>query len=223
MLDPAIHVLDFEGHRDYGVIEYGIVTIENRRITAVQQGLCEAIGEIHPSETRLHGLRRGDTLGFPPFSALRDDFLDLRSGGILAAHHASTEEGLLKLHWPFPRFSPDWLRPGEQTAEWSPWLDSWRLAEALCPQLSEHKLQAVVEALELQDTLTQMAAGALPANRQRYHCAGYDALASALLLLFFLQRCSIAEALRLSNPRRARTLWQNNLPGLENNAGRGSF
>jgi DNA polymerase III epsilon subunit-like protein len=67
-------------------------------------------------------------------------------------------------------------------AAWGPWLDSRRLAEVAWPDRESYGLGALISTLDLQETLDAIAGEACPANRRRYHCALYDALASALLL-----------------------------------------
>ncbi len=84
--------------------------------------------------------------------------------------------------WPYPRPSPDFVRPGERLAEWGPWIDTARLYAQLYPQLESGRLERLVAACGLQAELDDLAARNAPADRRRYHAALYDALAGALLL-----------------------------------------
>lgn len=182
-----IHVLDFEGSVRYGIIEYGAVTVHRGEITRCQTALCQAEGEIEEREAWLHGLRREDTEGHPPFSTHWDTFNDLRQSGPLAAHHASVEHGLLKRNWPYPSTAPDFSADGLRIADWGPWLDTRALYGRLYPALPSHKLGNLVAAFNLQSGLGALARDHCPANRSQYHCALYDALAAALLLLRLAQ------------------------------------
>lgn len=180
--EQTLQVIDFEGTRRSGIIEYGLVTLQGGTLAGVHTGLCRATGPVRAADRRTHGLR-GDE-GLEPFAdpVRYAWWVARRREGIFAAHHASVEAGLLAAAWPYPPFSPDWRRPGHELAAWGPWLDSRRLAEAAWPGQESYGLGALITALNLQDTLDDIAHEACPAGRRRYHCALYDALASALLL-----------------------------------------
>ncbi len=66
-------------------------------------------------------------------------------------------------------------------ADWGPWLDTLHLYRRIYPGLESYKLQELVVTFDLQTKLDEHAATLCPAKRRRYHCALYDALASALL------------------------------------------
>lgn len=177
-----IHVVDFEGNTSYGVIEYGVATLQDGKIKACHTRLCAAEDEVSERDAWVHGLRRSDTVGFPAFKEDFALFNALRSEGPLAAHHATYEHALLKRVWPYPTAAPNFAQPGREVAYWGPWIDTRVLYTRLYPDLSSHKLGELVAVLALQERLDALAQTHCPEKRQKYHCALYDALAAALLL-----------------------------------------
>lgn len=180
--DQAIHFVDFEGSRASGILEFGVVTVRHAQVAAVRTRLCAAGGPVPAEDVAVHGLSASRLLSHPPFAADWEFFAGLRETGPFAAHYAGTENGLLKAVWPFARPSPDFVRAGERTVEWGPWIDTARIYSQLLPGLGSGRLEAVVLAAGLQGELDRLAAVHCPADRRRYHAALYDALAGALLL-----------------------------------------
>lgn len=80
---------------------------------------------------------------------------------------------------PAPHGNP--VRP--QIADWGPWIDTRALYAAIYPDLKSHSLGELIRTFALTEPLAQLAAEHCPAPRRKAHCALYDALASALLLL----------------------------------------
>ena len=181
--DIPVHVIDFEGSFRTGVVEFGIVTLVGGGIAAVETRLCRSRQKLPPEETRVHGLTDGDLLETEPFEAEWARFAALRESGVLAAHFSATENRLLRVVWPCPRLSPDFLNPGREIAEWGPWVDTGRLAGELLPKATPAGLESVVEKLQLGTDLAARAKRLCPETRARFHCAPFDALASALVLL----------------------------------------
>jgi DNA polymerase-3 subunit epsilon len=180
--DQPIFFLDFEGSRASGVLEYGMATLLGGRVTAVHTRLCAATGRIRPEDTRVHGLREETLAGCAPFSDDWDLFADRREEGPLGAHYAGVENALLKAVWPYPRTSPDFVRPGASVIDWGPWIDTATIYAQLYPRLESGGLEAVVAACGLQAELDALARLHCPPGRMGYHAALYDALAAALLL-----------------------------------------
>ena len=181
--DAIIHVMDFEGHRRYGVIEYGVVTLKGDEIAACATRLCRSDGPINPRDSAIHGLFQRDTVDAPPFKEEVERFVEWRQSGVFAAHNKAVEHGLLKHTWPYPPFVPDW-RTGDRTRpDWGPWIDTLRIYQTLYPSLPDHSLGALVSVFELEKPLQAAAASHCPPRRRQAHCALFDALASALLLL----------------------------------------
>ena len=182
MFDTPIHVIDFEGSRQSGVVEYGYVTLENGEIVDSQTRICSPVGTITDLDRGQHGISEGRASKHALFELEWSLFARLRQSGAFCAHNASVEDGFLRAVWPCPRTSPNFAEPGQVTATWAPWLDTLHIYRQVYPQLENHKLQALIEIFDLQAALDAQAVTICPAERCHYHCALYDALASALLL-----------------------------------------
>ena len=183
MFDTPIHVIDFEGSRQSGVVEYGYVTLDRGEIVDSRTRICAPAGTITHFDQGQHGISEDRASSEALFEVEWSLFSCIRQSGAFCAHNASFEDGLLRAYWPCPRTSPDFSEPGQTTATWSPWLDTLHIYRRLYPQLESHKLQALIEIFDLQANLDAKAVTICPAGRCHYHCALYDALASALLLL----------------------------------------
>ncbi|MDR1497565.1 MAG: 3'-5' exonuclease [Puniceicoccales bacterium] len=181
--DIPIHIMDFEGSVRTGIVEYGIVTLHCGEIVGAWTRLCAADAPIPQLDTQCHGLRDGDLVGALP---VREDwvlFSGLRRTGLFCAHHAPTEHRLLKAVWPYPGAMPDHARPDAAAVnDWGPWIDTCRLASALGKQVADYKLASLISWFCLNKKLEQSASVYCSSSRRRYHCALYDAIASALLL-----------------------------------------
>ena len=217
-IHQAIFFVDFEGSRTSGVLEYGVVTLLRGEVVQTNTRLCGATGPVRPEDTAVHGLDAAALKSRRPFGEEWEFFADLRERGPLAAHYAGVENGLLKSVWPYPRNSPDFARPGERAIEWGPWIDTARLYAQLFPALESGRLELLVADCGLQEQLDQMATLYCPPDRQRYHCALYDALAGSLLLSRLardseLAGLSMMQLLALStlDPRKRESLQQTEL------------
>lgn len=177
-----LHVIDFEGHPRYGVVEYGVVTLTAAGIRGCATRLCAPTGEIPPADTQVHGITAESAAGRRPFRAEYQHFVSLRKTGLFCAHNAIVESNLLRSTWACPPFCPDWTRAGEQVADWGPWLDTLKLARALFPQYDRHSLGALSYGSELGSRIDELAAEHCPVDRSRAHAALYDALATAAWL-----------------------------------------
>lgn len=189
---PWLHVLDFEGHPSYGVIEYGVVSLWQGEIVQVATRICAPRGAIPEADARLHGLRAAETAQAAPFAEDYERFLAYRQQGLFVAHNQVVEHRLLRETWPYPSLVPDWSPAGQPVAAWGPYLDTLVLARRQWPQLLSHALGDLVAALDLLRPLSALVAEYCPAGRQRPHCALYDALACTLVLqqLAALNSCS---------------------------------
>jgi DNA polymerase-3 subunit epsilon len=182
-LDHPIFFLDFEGSHASGVLEYGVVTLLQGKVVETKTRLCRPTGRIQSEDIAVHGLRPETVASHPPLSEDWEYFAGLRERGPLAAHCAGVENSLLKSVWPYPRSSPDFMRPGRKVVEWGPWIDSARLYEQVLSQPTSLALESLVAARGLQAQLDSLAAIHCPRARSHFHAALYDALAGALLLV----------------------------------------
>lgn len=173
-----IHVMDFEGSNASGIVEFGVVTLLNGGVYDTRTRLCKPLENISEIEFAQHGIREDEARQYEYFSAEWDYFCQLKRKGVLCAHYASVENSFIRRVWPYPAGSSQLA-----SVEWGPWVDSYRLYKNIYPALGSYKLGDLVAQFELQDKLNEMAALYCPKNRQVFHCALYDALASALLLL----------------------------------------
>jgi DNA polymerase-3 subunit epsilon len=178
-----VHVIDFEGSIRTGVVEFGVVTLRGGAIERCAAGICRPRGKVRAEETAVHGLDEARLAVEAPFESHWATFSALRETGVLAAHFAATENALLRGTWPCPRLSPDFLRPGSESAEWGPWIDSGRLVQEWRADTGTAALADVVARLGLSEALEKLAEEMCAADRRRYHCALFDALAAALVLV----------------------------------------
>jgi DNA polymerase III epsilon subunit-like protein len=194
----TIHVLDFEGGRRSGIVEYGVASLLDGHITATRTRLCAPAGPVTPAEWAVHGIAETEAARAAPFSAEQDLFATLRQPGPFAAHHAPVERGLLRHTWPVPPASPDFASANpaaaRRLADWGPWLDTRRIYERLYPGLPNYQLIELIRTFALADELSVLASVHCEPNRRRPHCALFDALAAALLLANLSREPAIAEA-----------------------------
>ena len=178
-----VYMIDFEGSRSSGVVEFGIVTLHDGKIQEVETKLCRPTGPINARDREVHGIDAGEASHHQPFSAHYERFVALRRKGIFAAHNRHAENAFIKSTWALPPKVPDWRSGLGMAQEWGPWIDTLSLCKALYPGQSSYALGDLVDRFGLRPKLEAIARERCPAARQRPHCALYDALASALLLL----------------------------------------
>lgn len=182
MFTTPIHVIDFEGSRQSGIVEYGVVTLHGAMVDATHTGLCRARGTISSRDSHQHGLYESELVGRQPFEDLWPLFAELRKTGVLCAHNVAVEDGLMRQVWPYPSTSPDFFGLGSSDPNWGPWLDTLYIYRRVYPKLESHRLEDLIELFDLKKELKNRAKLYCPEGRRRYHSALYDALASALLL-----------------------------------------
>ncbi|MDQ8201624.1 3'-5' exonuclease [Pelagicoccus sp. SDUM812003] len=185
-----IHVIDFEGGPHCGIVEFGVVTLKGTRIVDAATRLCRPKASISRKEQATHGIGNEDAKRCLPFAQEWDRFANLRETGPLAAHFASAENSMIKAVFPYARLSDSWMSDDRKVAEWGPWIDTGYVYRNYGDDGSSLKLEDLVMRWELQRELDELAAKYCPENRSRYHCALYDALASALLLLLYCNELS---------------------------------
>jgi DNA polymerase III epsilon subunit-like protein len=207
--DAIIHVVDFEGSRASGILEYGVATLHNGRVVQTITRLCKPTGRVTEADIAIHRIRSAHTTKATVFAEDWELFRRLRTEGPFAAHFASAENHLLKSIWPYPPASPDFVRAGRTSNEWGPWIDTGRLYGNLFPDLESANLQALIDTFGYGEDLERLTELHCPSERCAYHSALYDALASAMLLLKLLRRpefgaASVAWLLQMSSGRKGR-------------------
>lgn len=188
--EAPIHVIDFEGGPQCGIVEFGVVTIRGSSIDSVTTRLCQPKAPIPKNEWSVHNISTAEASLEEPFEKEWDRFALLRESGPLSAHFASAENAMLKSIFPYPRKSPSWLDDGKSIVNWGPWLDTGTLYRNLGDTIDSLRLADLVHRYNLQSELDELALAKCPIGRQKYHCALYDAIASALLLMSYcLEQC----------------------------------
>ena len=182
VIETPIYIIDFEGSHQSGIVEYGVVTLLGDSIIETHTRICAPIGTISDRDHTQHGISEEIASKEVSFDADWPLFADWRMKGPFCAHNASVEDNFLRSVWAYPRSSPNFSREGESIAAWGPWLDTLYLYRRLYPQLSGFSISDLTTAFGLQDELNGLAKIYCPPKRRRYHCALYDAFASALLL-----------------------------------------
>ncbi len=217
-LEQPIFFIDFEGSRASGILEYGVATLHQGRVSATLTRLCAPTGSVGAADTEIHGLSAEALSGLAPFSDDWEVFAGHRERGPLAAHYAGAENSLLRSVWPYPRSSPDFARPGSRVIDWGPWIDSARIYAQLYPGLESGRLESLVAACGLQGELDALARVHCPEGRIRYHAALYDAIAGALLLGSLARHPQLASltvmqllALSTMDPRKRDSIIQREL------------
>ena len=119
---------------------------------------------------------------FPVFNFMTSFFEDVplfikaRNHGVFCAHNATFENQLLCRYCP--------VLPGNVT--WGPWIDTYGLYKNYLPKGSDCQLGHLVNQFGLENELKSLAEKLCPTQRCRYHCALYDTIACALLLLYYI-------------------------------------
>lgn len=192
--DVPIFFVDFEGSRQSGILEFGVVALRDGEIAESRGRMCRPTGRITATDTTVHGLTADKLASEAPFSDEWEYFAGLRARGQLAAHYASAENSMIKAIWPYPRTGPDFARPGHSATEWGPWVDTAWLFQQLIPGVMSLRLKTLIVRQGLQKQLDALAEKHCPTGRRHYHSALYDALGGALLLQWLLQLPELAEA-----------------------------
>ncbi|NDV62571.1 3'-5' exonuclease [Puniceicoccales bacterium CK1056] len=176
-------MMDFEGSPSSGVVEFGVVILENGEIRETHTALCKPTGSISERDREVHGISEQTTRSKQPFSDAYEQFTAFRREGVFAAHNRHAENSFLKKTWAVPPAVPDWRGNNETAQEWGPWIDTLSIYRVLYRGLESYGLGELVDAFNLRASLEELSLERCPEGRQSAHCALYDALASALLLL----------------------------------------
>lgn len=187
----AVYVVDFEGSLKTGVVEFGVVCLEQGSMISTETGMCRPERTQDPRDVLLHGLRDEMLRKQPAFEAYREQFHDYRRRGVLAAHHAVVENGFLAKYWhTVPAGGADG-HAYPSLGSWGPWIDSRLVCQRCYRGLPNYGLMSLIRQFSLQAPLDDLAATHCPPDRRKPHCALYDALASALLLLRVQQHAGL--------------------------------
>ncbi|MDX8415498.1 3'-5' exonuclease [Intestinicryptomonas porci] len=194
-----IYAIDFEGSKAIGIVEFGVAGILNGDIFFSDTKICAPKKSIDLKTRKITGITDSLAGQNPPFEAHCEMFSSLRQNGIFAAHNFHTEDSLLRHYIPSAGRVKNFFT-GKDTLSWSPWIDS-RIVSRQIFSVESEKLSDVVSELGLQDELDFYAEKICPATRKKWHCALYDALASALIIKLAIREVTnlnaLAEALKI--------------------------
>ena len=176
-----IFVIDFEGSRKIGIVEYGVAKICGGEIVSTATNICAPRTNIPLPDSNFFNITTSTAIKFPPFEEHLQYFCNMRKSGIFAAHNAVAEDTMLRDALPV---APIGINPltRTQTTTWAPYIDTCTLAKTLF-KLKSVKLADVIKSLSLEDELNTEVQKYCPIDRRKWHCALFDAIASALILI----------------------------------------
>jgi DNA polymerase III epsilon subunit-like protein len=152
------HVIDFEGNKNLGISEFGVVTLQNFEIISTHTEICQNTFNDH-----------------------LEYFLNLRRTGLFAAHSAQIEDGLLRHYWASPGQVPVFTDE-TTTLSWGPWVDTKVIHRELFKNLKSYELEDLIFAFELHSELVKFSEKYCLPWQRKFHCALFDALATAMLI-----------------------------------------
>jgi hypothetical protein len=209
----TIHVIDFEGNRNYGILEYALVTLKNSAITNVASAKCCQ----NPHQQTVHFMEHSRFIPQEKdtnFKEYLPFFVKKRTEGLFCAHGASVEDRLLRQYcptpgtitppperqivknWPKPQYPATATKPMESIS-WGPWIDTYKIYRKYYPTLTCYEVASLIRHFGLEKKLENLATKYNFALT--FHRAPYDALATALLLQNFIGHFSIKDIQFLLN------------------------
>ncbi len=163
-------------------VQIGIVRVE-RLFSEAPQLFTSYIACHRPvrwSAAKVHGITTETLKGAPEYISLWPQVRELLRGAVVLGHNPATEKRFLRSF------------PGHG---FGPWVDTLALARQAAPDLPDHALATVCEALGITDTVTTLVNDTAHA---RWHDALYDAAGSLQLLRTLIhalqmQRCTLRD------------------------------
>lgn len=190
-------MLDFEGNREFGVVEFGVVTLTNMRISSCVEIGCRSKSETFISRGfRQHSRLNNDFDGRSEFGEHVSKFVSLRRSGIFCAHSSQTEKLLLRSYLPTPGMVSKFYADG-LTSSWGPWIDTKLLYRRCFMNMDDYSLMALIDDMGLRQSLDEISAKYCLVHKCKPHNALYDALAAALLLTNFIKVSKITSLVDL--------------------------
>lgn len=176
-----VFALDFEGSRKIGIVEYGVAEIVGGEIAACSTRICSPRAKIPAADAEFFGITNEAASGQAPFEADLGLFCDMRRRGVFASHNAAAEDTMLRGALPLP---PATVSPltGAECVSWGPYIDTCALAKKIFRPKS-CKLADLIGAFGLGEELEKLAQKHCPGGRRKWHCALFDAIACALVLI----------------------------------------
>ena len=159
-------------------VQIGIVRVE-KLFSPTPQIFTSYIACKRPvrwSAARVHGITTDTLKGAPEYTELWPQIRDLLRGAVVLGHNPATEKRFLRSF------------PGHG---FGPWVDTLALARQAAPDLQDHALSTVCEALGITETVTALVSDA---SHTRWHDALYDAAGSLLLLRTLVRELAMHQA-----------------------------
>lgn len=181
MKNIPIFVIDFEGSKSCGILEFGCVEIIDGNLTSSYTEICKPKKNIDERTQILTKITNLEASKKNPFESYLEFFSQKRSKSIFASHNYQTEDSLLRSYAPSPGLVNDFII-GNMTPNWGSWIDTKIIAKNF--NLPSKKLSDIIEELSLKNQLSIYAEKLCPKDRRQWHCALYDAIASALIIIY---------------------------------------
>jgi DNA polymerase-3 subunit epsilon len=202
---PPIHVIDFEGNRAHGIMEFGLVTLENGHIKNIfYRQCCPKISPqsiLFREHSRFHS---NATQHF--FTEYLPLFRAKRQNGFFCAHNAAVEDRLLRQYTFFPPMGknmafhapsdeyqpfdktpiPTQITPTAAAPSWGPWIDTYRIYRKFYPAAKNYTLAELIWHFRLETELQTLVFRHANNKKLTFHRAINDALATTLLLQNFI-------------------------------------
>jgi len=128
--------------------------------------------EVSWAAQKVHGISRADLAHAPTLVSLWPELKGRLAGNIVVAHGKGTERRFMGAF------------PGHG---FGPWIDTLLLCRAVWPELPDHSLGALCDALGVTGQVDALVPG------RRWHDALYDASASLVLLRYMVETLKLAE------------------------------
>ncbi|MFI3290624.1 MAG: hypothetical protein R3Y46_01960 [Opitutales bacterium] len=181
-INTPIYAIDFEGSKAIGILEFAIIEIVDWKITSIETHLCKPKGKVDKKTLAFCHLNEELLKDKVAFEGHINTFLQARRKGLFLAHNKATEDSLLRLYFPNPEVFSDFSN-NSKCLSWSPWIDTYRLCKKIFPKLKSYNLSELISAFNLTEELKALAKTHCPSDRAKWHCAPYDTIAAALLLI----------------------------------------
>ena len=158
-MSKILHVIDFEGTREAGIREYGVVTLVDWEIvdTCYHNCLGNFLGQI-------------------------EYFTGLRRNGSFVGHNASVEDRLLRHYAASPGYVKRTSESADQVSTWAPWIDTKVLYKNFFQSVSDFSLKSLIDQFGMRANLFSLAGKFCEYSNIGYHNPLFDALATSLLL-----------------------------------------
>ncbi|MDR1366970.1 MAG: hypothetical protein LBJ13_03650 [Puniceicoccales bacterium] len=216
----TIHVIDFEGNRTHGILEYGLVTLKNLTITEISTASC-CKNLNHPTAYFGEHSRFSSNEKDKNFEHYLPFFIKKRSEGLFCAHGSSLEDRLLRQYCPTPgaidplpkqrtskniqeilfqenivsqfQGSIPTVTKLQRSISWGPWIDTYKIYRRYYPAAECYEVAELIRHFGLEKKLANLAKKHNFAKTLTFHRAPYDALATALLLQNFINHFQIKD------------------------------